>query len=258
MEVKYFLCNPTGNITGLVESDIPVERHPEVASKIMEKEPSCEQVGFLLPKEDGSDITLRMAGGEFCGNATMSTAAYFCKKNKLADGEKRKVSVKVIGTKDPISVDVLLKDKEYYCTLEMPRPIKISDFKFTFEGHNYWYPVVTFTGISHVIIEDDVPFSMPERCIKLWCDQIKEESLGLMLLNKDRTSLRPLVYVKNPESLVWESSCGSGTTAVGAYLTKKQSKPLKLELNEPGGKLSVETFENGSIKLSGKVEFKLK
>jgi len=255
MEVKYFLCNPTGNITALVESFVPVNRHVEVGEMILKKEPTCEQVGFLLPSEEGSDITLRMAGGEFCGNATMSTAAYYCKKQKLENGEKRKVLVKVIGTKDLVEVDIEKKDGEYFGTIGMPKPLKITDVKFVFEGHNYWYPVVMFNGISHVIIEDDIPVYMPESCIKMWCDTLRDQGIGLMLLNKDKTRLRPLVYVKEPESLVWESSCASGTTAVGAYFAKKNGKPVRMELKEPGGMLCVETFQDGTIKLSGKVEF---
>ena len=35
-----------------------------------------EQVGFVsAPSDSGCDIDLQMAGGEFCGNATMSAAA---------------------------------------------------------------------------------------------------------------------------------------------------------------------------------------
>lgn len=253
MEVKYILCNPTGNITALVETKIPVEKHPLVAEMIMEKEPTCEQVGFLLPGEEGSDITLRMAGGEFCGNATMSTAAYYVQRTECEEGSITNVKVKVIGTSGLIDVKIEKKGSEYFGTIEMPKPSSIKDVLFTFENHNYKYPVVNFTGISHVIIEDSIPFYMPERCIKMWCDKLKSLGVGLMLLSEDKKSLRPLVYVKNPETLVWESSCASGTTAVGAYFAKKAGKPVKMELSEPGGTLMVETFEDGKIFLTGKV-----
>lgn len=255
MDVNYFLCNPTGNITALVESEVKVELHSKIGEMILAKEPTCEQVGFILPPENGSDITLRMAGGEFCGNATMSVAAFFCKKNGLSDGEEKEVFVRVIGTKENVRVFVKKEKGEYYGKVDMPKPRKIYDYKFTFESHNYIYPVVEFESISHVIIEDDVPVYMPEQCIKYWCDSLKAKALGLMLLNKDKTALRPLVYVKEPESLTWESSCGSGTTAVAAFLSKKSNNPVSLSLSEPGGILSVECLEDGTIKLSGKVEF---
>lgn len=253
MEVKYILCNPTGNITALVETEIPTEKHVVVAEMILEKEPACEQVGFLLPSKEGSDITLRMAGGEFCGNATMCTAAYYAQKNGLQEGNKNCVSVKVIGTPNLLNVDIEKKNNEYIGTIEMPRPSSIKEVQFSFENSNYRYPVVNFSGISHVIIEDDIPCYMPERCIKIWCDKLKVNGIGLMLLSKDKKQLRPLVYVKTPETLVWESSCASGTTAVGAYLAKKTGNPVKLELSEPGGTLTVETFKDDKILLTGKV-----
>ncbi len=252
MDVKYIMCNPTGNITALVETNVSEDKHVEIANMILKKEPTCEQVGFLLPSMEDSDITLKMAGGEFCGNATMSTAAYYCKRNGI---EKKSVKVKVINTKGLVNVDIEKRDSNFYGTIEMPKPLGIKEEKFVFENHNYFYPTVSFNGISHIIIEDDVPVYMPEACIKMWCDTLKTSAVGLMLLSKDKKSLRPLVYVKNPETLVWESSCASGTTAVGAYFSKKLSKSVTMELSEPGGKLMVETREDGSIYLTGVVAF---
>lgn len=253
MDIKYIMANPTGNITALVETLVPTDQQPELAKAIMDKEITCEQVGYILWPMDGSDISLRMAGGEFCGNATMSTAAYFCEKNGLKEGEKKVVKVKVVGTSGVLSVEVEKKEGEYLTTIEMPKPVKISDVRFVFEGHNYIYPVVEFDSISHVVIENDLPVYMPESCIKMWCDSLKAKGLGLMMLYDNNTSLRPLVYVTNPETMFWESSCASGTTAVGTYFAKKTGKPVRMELKEPGGKLTVETFSDGTVKLSGKV-----
>ena len=107
--IKYHVMDPTGNITILVETPVAEASQPFVAAKLMELEPEVEQVGFLTlaetPEPDRSgclqqkmasqpektqqsekiplaessqnkyDIALRMAGGEFCGNATMSAAA---------------------------------------------------------------------------------------------------------------------------------------------------------------------------------------
>ena len=255
MDIDYFLCNPTGNITALVETAVETANQPEVANAIMKAEPTCEQVGFILPSQEGSDITLRMAGGEFCGNATMSIAAHYCRKIGLQEGESKNVAVKVIGTKNLVNVLVENKGGIHYGTIEMPKPRKISSVKFVFEGYNYWYPVVEFETISHIIIEDDIPVYMPERCIKMWCDTLKAPGLGMMILGKNKDSLRPLVYVKHPESLVWESSCASGTTAVGAYYADKLNEPIAMCLKEPGGSLNVEVNSDKFIKLRGKVEF---
>ena len=74
MKVDYTVLDPTGNITILVTSPVEISLQPPVASKLMELVPEAEQVGFLSEAE-GCDIALRMAGGEFCGNASMSESA---------------------------------------------------------------------------------------------------------------------------------------------------------------------------------------
>lgn len=255
MNIKYTLLNPTGNITALVETEVPIERQPEIAKQIMDRELTCEQVGYIMAPQEGSDITLRMAGGEFCGNATMSIAAFFCKKEGMTEGETKDINVKVIGTKELVTVKVSLENGVFSGRIKMPSPRKISDIKFVFEGHNYIYPVVEFMGISHVIIEDNLPVYMPESCIKMWCRSLNAKGLGMMLLNDNNTSLRPLVYIENSETMVWESSCASGTSAVGAYFSKKLNKEVCLDLKEPGGHLKVEANPMGEIYLTGTVIF---
>ena len=71
MRVEYYLLDPTGNKTILVDSPVSVSEQPGVASRLMEMEPETEQVGFLS-KDECFDLSLRMAGGEFCGNAAQS------------------------------------------------------------------------------------------------------------------------------------------------------------------------------------------
>lgn len=252
MDVKYILASPTQNITAIVESFVPIDRQAEVGAKIMEAEPACEQVAFLLKDIEGADIHFRMAGGEFCGNATMAVAAFYCKKNEIT---KKKVLVKVEGTKNTVEVDIEKEGSNYTGSVSMPRPFSIKKEKFVFETHNYWYPVVTFEGISHVIIEDELPLYMPEACIKMWCDTLHAQGLGMMLLSQDQKSIRPLVYVKNPESKVWESSCASGTTAVGAYFAYKEGRDINMSFKEPGGILTVEASTDGKLLLKGTVEF---
>ena len=81
MEEKEFetlrvsIFDPTGNITALVESPVAPEEQSAVAARIMERFPQVEQVGFVrLPRESAAPVELCMAGGEFCGNASMSGA----------------------------------------------------------------------------------------------------------------------------------------------------------------------------------------
>ena len=50
--------------------------------------------------------------------------------------------------------------------------------------------------------------------------------------------MRPLVYVRDTDTLVWENSCASGTCAVAAARALAQNASLRLELFQPGGSLT--------------------
>ena len=81
-QLTYSILDPTGNITALVESDLEEEYQPAAAAMLMRQHPEVEQVGFIQCNEavddnDAVSVVLRMAGGEFCGNAAMSAAAFF-------------------------------------------------------------------------------------------------------------------------------------------------------------------------------------
>lgn len=253
-DIKYRLFNPTGNITALVETEIQIKDQPLVAEWILGKEPVCEQVGFLSYESGETDITLRMAGGEFCGNATMSTAVFFCEQAGMRNGESKSVLVKVIGTDQPVTVNVKKEAGKYFGTVKMPRAIKISEEMFPYEGHNYKYPVVSFGGISHVIADERMPIYMAENAIKAWCAKLNSQGLGIMIVNSDRTRLQPLVYVNYPETLFWESSCASGTTAAGAYFSKLEQKDVEYSFKEPGGVLTIKALTNGDLYLTGCVD----
>jgi diaminopimelate epimerase len=80
---------------------------------------------------------------------------------------------------------------------------------------------------------------------------------GLLYLSGDR--MRPLVYVRDTDTLIWESSCASGTCAVAAALALRQKQTLSLELFQPGGSLTAKaTLQNhqlSSLTLDGPVTF---
>ena len=99
-EIHYLTADPTGNITLLILDPVPAGEQAAVASELMKKEPSAEQAGFLTVPESGQyDIILRMAGGEFCGNASMSAAAYYSMLKGTSCG---RITVKVSGAREPV------------------------------------------------------------------------------------------------------------------------------------------------------------
>ena len=212
--MRYYLYNPTGNITALVQEGSCLD--------VMQLEPSCEQAANIY-EEQGYDIALRMSGGEFCGNACMCAAALAAKKMGIDDGN---FTVFVDGT-GPVKTRI----KGGRGSVEMPKPLEIAEFQ--------GYPMVRFKGIDHLIV-NGIPENKKhwEQRIRQWCSR---EALGIMFLNG--SVMTPLVYVKESDTLFWESSCASGTSAVGFLLDRD------IKLKEPAGEME---FSNGV--LSGKVE----
>ena len=240
MELKYYLFDPTKNMTILVETPVPAESQPFVASRLLQVEPTAEQVGFVSAGDRESDITLRMAGGEFCGNATMSTAALFCIKNGLTAASVR---VRASGAEKPVTVEVRAAGEGFACTVDMPRPKRITQ--------GFGCPLVEFDGISHMIVTAPMERADAERAVRERCAALGAAGLGLMLLDAAAETLTPLVYVAMPETLYWEHSCASGSAAVGAYLAAKRGEKADLSLREPGGILRVKAAPGGAISLSG-------
>ena len=259
-DIEYELIDPTGNITALVRTAVDVPRQPSVASLIMSADNTCEQVGFISNTDD-ADITLRMAAGEFCGNATLSAAALYCHDNGLEAGCSRTVTVRSSGCKEVLSVNITRKDDSgfscsYSGRIRMPGPQKISGHVFTYNGAKYELPVVEFDGISHVTVKRgmiDISDGELGNVIPKWCEELDVAGLGIMLtdLPEDLMTcdmagkgmfsivMRPLVYVPAISSCFWENSCASGTTAVAAYLGHEMGSDISLLARQPGGVLTV-------------------
>ena len=259
--IDYHYIDPTGNITILVESPVPVGKQPEVAQTLMERERDCEQVGYV--GTDGEcDITLRMAAGEFCGNATMSAAALFCDKMCLGINDTKTVSVRSSGCRELILVNITREEDNgsghvYTGSVHMPRHNDITWRTLEYGKKRYELPVVVFDGIMHIIAkaeELDLSDAEAEEAVRKWCEQLGAQCLGLMIVSEDHASLRPLVYVPAVGSCFWERSCASGTTATGAYCFENglNTGPA-VYFAEPGGVLSVTEDSDGRVILTGKV-----
>ncbi len=243
MSVRYALLDPTGNTTILVETPVSPADQPRIAAGLMEKEPSAEQVGFLTAAEDG--VSLRMAGGEFCGNAAMSAAALLLLDRGIAAGV---FTVAVSGTEEPVPVAVHQQaDGSVRGTVTMPRPLSAGEERLP-DGS--LRPVVRFGGITHVILETAPDRAWAEAAARAWCADLQADALGLMFLDRDAGTLHPLVYVPAADTLFWENSCASGTAAVGAWLLAETGG--RIDLRQPGGTLTVEAAD-GRLRLTGTV-----
>ena len=246
-EIEYCVLDPTGNITILVTTPVPVVLQPRIAAELMRIIPESEQVGFLS-YDDTCDISLRMAGGEFCGNASMCAAVYAAAK---AGVMKSEIVLRVSGSQEPIGAEVEeMSDGSWTGTVNMPRPEKIERTVLPGAGN---VPVVCFEGILHVILEEDMEKVQAEEYARIWCRELDVDAIGLMFLDRANARLKPLVYVPSADTICWENSCASGTTAAVAYLAAESGAPVRMTLSQPGGGLTVEVSEDGAPRLQGHV-----
>ena len=275
-EIDYAVMDPTGNITILVETPVPEASQPFAAARLMELEPAAEQVGFLSSGRDGAELSLRMAGGEFCGNASMSAAVYEEIRKVGKEAGVREILLNVSGAAEPVKVEVEAfaapggdQEPQFRGTVEMPRPLRIRRAELSLEGAETEIPAVEFEGITHLIIREDAEDAPgrssaakirqdAERLAPLWCEALGAEALGLMFLNETEGTMKPLVYVPAAGTLVWENSCASGTTASGAFLAQQQSgdgvrKDFRISLRQPGGSLEIRAEKDGKLFLGGTV-----
>ncbi|MBQ6501609.1 MAG: hypothetical protein IJI87_09585 [Mogibacterium sp.] len=272
-DLKYYIFDPTGNITALVESEVTIADQPAAAARIMELEPDVEQVGFVTYAEDAAaaegsvPVSLRMAGGEFCGNATMCAAALFAIRRGLQGGA---VPVKVSGATAPIKV-LLERQAEntFSAAVSMPPAVSIDELRLADgmlpDSDSLNLPIVWMEGISHVIIEPDSGFfglkddpALAETLLRSWCSVLGADCLGMMFLGEG-AALRPmipLVYVPGADTMFWENSCASGSAAAGMYLAAKAGSPVDVTFYEPAGRMRVEsdpatgrTVLHGSVRL---------
>ena len=274
-EIDYAVMDPTGNITILVETPVPEASQPFAAARLMELEPAAEQVGFLSSGRDGAELSLRMAGGEFCGNASMSAAVYEEVRKAGKEAGVREILLNVSGAAEPVKVEVEAfaapggdPEPQFRGTVEMPRPLRIRRAVLSLEGAETEIPAVEFEGITHLIIRedaDDAPGRSSaakirqdaERLAPLWCEALGAEALGLMFLNEAEGTMKPLVYVPAAGTLVWENSCASGTTASGAFLAQQAvdgvRRDFRISLRQPGGSLMIRAEKDGKLFLGGTV-----
>ncbi len=257
-DLEYRVFDPTGNITALVETQVDPADQPAAASWIMAQNPEVEQVGFVTFAAAGAGapvadvpVSLRMAGGEFCGNATMCSAALYMIVNDMP-GEAN-VKVRVSGTKEPLDVRLVRRDTvSFDASVTMPPAVGIDELKLSdgmLPGNDVLrLPVVRMEGIAHVIIEPDSGFfglkddsALAETLLRGWCGVLGAECLGMMFLDEGKgvRALTPLVYVPGADTMFWENSCASGSAAAGMYLAAKEGEPVDVTFSEPAGSLRV-------------------
>ena len=233
---------------------------------------------FPYQLSGGHSPRLTMAGGEFCGNASMCAAALYMMKRNCVRG---RVLLQVSGAEKPVDVQLFEEASGMFsASVMMPDPRAIREVNFSFPDpeapsamlHGKLL-LVTLPGISHLLIPEASPFyrlknhpEEAEKAVRSFCSILHAEGLGLMFLGNQGIgsaddpegpavyALRPLVYIPGSNTTFWENSCASGSAAVSAALSKRLGQRVYLRFLEPGGALRALTIPGHGTRLFGTVE----
>ena len=239
MKIQY--VNPAGNMTAIVEGFVPMAERISLSKKILDKK-YAEQVGFETAPALGGLYRLEMMGGEFCGNAARSFG--YLKALEEFETGAHTINVEISGAEAPIAINVDLDKGVSFA--QMPIPSRLE--QVVVQGSSY--PVVMCHGICHLIalgvLPDEVFVASALDAMK----SLKQDAYGIMFVDARTGRLTPAVYVPTTDSLVWESSCGSGSVACGWYLAMAESVMKEASMQtyafvQPGGTIHVELTLQG-------------
>lgn len=209
----YVISAAGGNATAIriLEHALPRAEYEEKGKQLMAETEKlgAEQCGFLIPSENHFE----MAGGEFCGNAARAAALLFSKVHSLnhvsftMSGFSGKVSGEIVETADKNKFDVR-------CVFP---GMEISSRELKAQG--YSGVLVDLGGIVHFVINAPFPKNYEEihRAITKELGLEERDAVGVVWIQKEGKSIvmHPVVWVRSIDTFFYETSCGSGTIAVG-------------------------------------------
>jgi len=227
--LKYIKYIPSGNNTALVlKKDFTSKQIREINEYILKQNKNIEQVGFL---ENRDNPELQMAGGEFCGNATRSAAHFYL------DGKPGNIKIRVNG-KNYINAGVY-QDGNAWCEI----PLYYGN-DMIIEKEFGIYQVI-MDGIISIVIQEQVAKQYLINKSELKDIAVKfiekynlgnNKAVGVIFVEKnEKLKIHPVVWVRDVNTLYYETACGSGSTAVAmveAYLTGENKY---LEIVQPSG-----------------------
>ncbi|MDR2535861.1 MAG: hypothetical protein LBD29_07515 [Treponema sp.] len=245
MTFEIVVADPAKNITLLVLN--PVENRAEAAKLLLaEQSLHAEQVGFVIPPKTLQGLwRLEMMGGEFCGNGARSFGLFVARTIGLSGNAE--VTIEVSGMKEPLPVRLQVEKG----TAEVRIPKPLSQDALNFQGQSL--PAYRFDGITHLI----APGIPPEEQTFFMIKRVFEtrfpfpQALGVLFFDQAARFMVPAVYVYHTDSLIFESSCGSGSAALGLWLEESRYEgESRVAVPQPGGIIEVQTVKKGGAVLT--------
>jgi diaminopimelate epimerase len=245
-DLLIYNCDPGGNYTYIAYGEgLSRKNYPELDKAIRTTYPTFEQGGFIEEATSKTAVLrLQMAGGEFCGNAircmgALITQDYNAKNLFSGIADYSLVAVTAQGLSFPVEmsgVDMPLKitcwkeDDTSVVKAQMPFDMSFSDIiekQIIWQKRKQRIVVVCMAGITHILLDEQTfPFIESEReqrslvnSIAKQCQLNNDPAIGLIWysVKNQNTSIKPVVWVREIDTCIYESACGSGTFALCMY-----------------------------------------
>lgn len=239
--MKYQLFIPSGNPTALVEDEgFLAKERLFINEKIMKSDSSIEQVGFV-----DSNFRLVMAGGERCINAIRCAGLFYMDKFNLDEVNVKNLDEVFKCGKDKFGIFVASKFSDKFSVK------KLSKFEY----------LVSLDGITHLVNLEKLEFKSDDEYKKFGFEKIKSLNLNTLrasgFINIFEDFLKPVVFVRDINTLFYESACASGSLAACVVLNLI-GKKSEFRLTQPSNKeLFVEIYKEFErfigFKISGEI-----
>ncbi len=197
----------------------------------------AEQMGF----SDFSAMRLDMAGGEFCVNGLRSFAVLLALRGLFKKGDDgiMRGRASCSGLPAPVMAEVAETAREYVFEASIEF---ILEHPVEARAARPGIDIVFLPGIVHLLLDSSIN-PMPEGAGELGATAARlrreyglEEhgAVGCVWWSAvgGKYAINPLVWVREPESLCLENSCGSGSLAL-AFVQRE--KFARMEIMQPGG-----------------------
>lgn len=252
--LPFDVMDPSGNTTCLIPvtfEQLAQDRANLVAKATELVDKGCvEQAGFYIetPEPDAEvDAVLEMAGGEFCLNATLSLASLL--QSRAQKKFNRPLLIQCSGNSQPVRCTCVFGEAN------TPHVTAIFSADPVIEtiGEDDGI-LVRLPGITHLICrvenlsaidddEDEQAKIALRDLAQRYSDQLSSTpAIGLIRFDQDDQGLviRPTVLVINTGTIVSESACGSGTSALAFVKAKiaqeEQTDETLWQVGQPSGK----------------------
>lgn len=242
-ELKYHILWPGGNTTALVEEKFPRSEHVSIARKILAANKELEQVGFLeTPENPEAAVRLQMMGGEFCGNATRTTAYFWAMKTGL-----KSFNIEVSGFPELLDAEVDGDDVE----------LKLPGSFFQKIDKN----IIDLMGIRFITQQFPKDLKKAQSLIEKHKEDFPAVGVIYTDFTDEKITIDPIVWVRETNTCYAETACGSGSIAAGIVASLKNPGKNVFTVTQPSNEsytISIES-KNGqisNIKFRGVVKYR--